>query len=81
MGSAGVRYAADGQVAWDQMWGSFCDLGMAGGPPHKATLLEPPRPEEIDADRGGYAAVVPRSVVASEWSPISRPSSRARPAG
>jgi len=58
MGSAGVRYGADGQVAWDQMWGSFCDLAMAGGPPHKGTLLEPARREEIDADRAGYAGVV-----------------------
>ena len=41
MGSAGLKYDADGQVAWDQMWGSFCDLAMAGGPPHKGTLLEP----------------------------------------
>jgi hypothetical protein len=40
------------------MWGSFCDLAMAGGPPHKGRLLEPARPEEIDADRAGYAAVV-----------------------
>ena len=58
MGSAGVRYGHDGQVAWDQMWGSFCDLAMAGGPPHKGKLLEPARPEEIDADGAGYAAVV-----------------------
>ena len=29
MGSAGVRYGADGKIAWDQMWGSFCDLAMA----------------------------------------------------
>jgi sirohydrochlorin cobaltochelatase len=26
-------------VAWDEMWGSFCDLAMAGGPPHRGTLL------------------------------------------
>ena len=41
MGSAGLKYGNDGMVAWDQMWGSFCDLAMAGGPPHKGTLLEP----------------------------------------
>lgn len=58
MGSAGVRYGEDGKVAWDQMWGSFCDLAMAGGPPHKGRLLEPGRPQEIEADRAGYAAVV-----------------------
>ena len=58
MGSAGVRYGADGKVAWDRMWGSFCDLAMAGGPPHKGKLLEPAPPGEIAADRAGYAAVV-----------------------
>ena len=41
MGSAGLKYSSDGQVAWDLIWGSFCDLAMAGGPPHKGSLLEP----------------------------------------
>ena len=41
MGSAGLRYDATGQVAWNEIWGSFCDLAMAGGPPHKGTLLLP----------------------------------------
>jgi hypothetical protein len=58
MGTAGVRYGADGRIAWDQMWGSFCDLALAGGPPHKGTLLEPAPAGEIRADRDAYAAVV-----------------------
>ena len=58
MGTAGVRYGPDGKVAWDQMWGSFCDLALAGGPPHKGTLLEPAWPGEIQADPAAYAAVV-----------------------
>src|SRR3954468_8293994 len=41
MGSAGLKYDADGRVAWDQIWGSFCDLAMAGGPPHRGALLQP----------------------------------------
>jgi sirohydrochlorin cobaltochelatase len=41
MGSAGLKYGADGQVAWSEMWATFCDLAMAGGPPHKGALLEP----------------------------------------
>jgi len=41
MGSAGLKYDVAGRVAWDEIWGSFCDLAMAGGPPHKGTLLEP----------------------------------------
>ena len=58
MGSAGVRYGADGRIAWDQMWGSFCDLALAGGPPHKGTLLEPAPAGEIESDPAAYAAVV-----------------------
>ena len=57
MGSAGLKYDADGQVAWDQMWGSFCDLAMAGGPPHKGTLLEPGSEAEIDAQFDRYDEV------------------------
>jgi hypothetical protein len=58
MGSAGLKYAADGAVAWDQIWGSFCDLAMAGGPPHKGMLLEAGREADINADFGRYDAVV-----------------------
>ncbi len=58
MGTAGVRYGADGKIAWDQMWGSFCDLALAGGPPHKGTLLEPAPVEQIQADPEAHAAVV-----------------------
>ena len=57
MGSAGLKYHDDGRVAWDRIWGSFCDLAMAGGPPHKGTLLEPGRREEIDAHRDRYEEV------------------------
>ena len=41
MRSAGLKFAPDGSVAWDDIWGSFCDLAMAGGPPHKGRLLGP----------------------------------------
>jgi hypothetical protein len=58
MGSAGLQWDADGNVAWDRIWGSFCDLAMAGGPPHKGTLLEPGSDDEIDAHFGRYDAVV-----------------------
>jgi hypothetical protein len=54
MRSAGLKYAPDGRVAWDQMWGSFCDLAMAGGPPHKGQLLGPGREADIDADFDRY---------------------------
>jgi sirohydrochlorin cobaltochelatase len=58
MGSAGLKYGFDGKVAWDQIWGSFCDLAMAGGPPHKGTLLEPARRSAIDAQPDQYREVV-----------------------
>ncbi len=58
MGSAGLKFDAAGRVAWDQIWGSFCDLAMAGGPPHRGTLLEPASPAQIDADPRQYKTVV-----------------------
>jgi sirohydrochlorin cobaltochelatase len=58
MGSAGLKYGPDGKVAWDQIWGSFCDLAMAGGPPHKGKLLEPGSREAIDAAPSRYEEVV-----------------------
>lgn len=54
MRSAGLKYAPDGRVAWDEMWGSFCDLAMAGGPPHKGALLPPGDDAAIDADFDRY---------------------------
>lgn len=58
MGSAGLKYGADGKVAWDEIWGSFCDLAMAGGPPHRGKLLEPGSREEIDGQTDRYREVV-----------------------
>jgi hypothetical protein len=58
MRSAPIKYAADGRVAWDEMWGSFCDLAMAGGPPHKGTLLEPGEAAAIETQRDRYEDVV-----------------------
>jgi sirohydrochlorin cobaltochelatase len=58
MGSAGLRFDANGKVAWNEMWDTFCDLAMAGGPPHKGRLLEPASPAAIEAQPDRYAAVV-----------------------
>ena len=58
MGAAGLKYDADGRVAWDEIWGSFCDLAMAGGPPHKGALLQPATAVEIEAARERYQEVV-----------------------
>lgn len=58
MGSAGLKFAADGTVAWDTIWQTFCDLAMAGGPPHKGALLGPGIPSEIAANQAPYDAAV-----------------------
>jgi sirohydrochlorin cobaltochelatase len=58
MGSAGMKYGKDGRVAWDEIWRSFCDLAMAGGPPHRGTLLEPATKAEIDLQSERYVQVV-----------------------
>ena len=58
MGSAGLRFDPQGNVAWNEMWASFCDLAMAGGPPHKGTLLEPAASTAIDAEPEQYQIVV-----------------------
>jgi len=57
MGSAGLKFGADGRVAWNEIWGSFCDLAMAGGPPHKGTFLEPASRAEVNAQPIRYAQV------------------------
>lgn len=57
MRSAGLKYDAHGQVAWDEIWGSFCDLALAGGPPHKGALLEPGRADDIAANAARYREV------------------------
>ena len=58
MGTAPMRYTTDGRVAWDQMWTAFCDLALAGGPPHRDAMLEPAAPEEALAAPDDYARVV-----------------------
>jgi sirohydrochlorin cobaltochelatase len=58
MGSALLKYGRDGKVAWNEIWETFCDLAMAGGPPHKGVLLQPSSPAEIEAQSGRYQDVV-----------------------
>ena len=58
MGSAGLKYGTDGRVAWNEMWASFCDLAMAGGPPHRGTLLQPPNLAAIQVDPDAQLRVV-----------------------
>jgi sirohydrochlorin cobaltochelatase len=58
MGSAGLKFDDTGQVAWDDIWKTFCDLAMAGGPPHKGRLLEPATASEIQGAPDRYDEVV-----------------------
>jgi len=58
MGSAALKYGQDGKVAWDDVWDSFCDLAMAGGPPHKGRLLTAATRQQIEAEPERYQWVV-----------------------
>jgi sirohydrochlorin cobaltochelatase len=64
MPAAPLVYDETGGVAWDKLWGAddpaspFCELALAGGPPHRGTLLEPVTPEEAKADWSGYCRVL-----------------------
>ncbi len=58
MGSASLKFGDDGKVAWDDIWGAFCDLAMAGGPPHKGKLLLPATGAEIQQAPERYREVV-----------------------
>lgn len=58
MGAAPLEFDGDGGVAWDRMWQGFCELALAGGPPHRGALLEPAAREAVAADPARYAAVV-----------------------
>lgn len=58
MGSAELIYEPDGRIAWGRIWTTFCDLALAGGPPHRGKLLEPVAEVEVEADRRRHDEVV-----------------------
>lgn len=58
MEAADLAFDSDGQVAWNVIWTDFCDLALAGGPPHRGTLLEPVVPEAVAASPAEYARVL-----------------------
>lgn len=58
MGAAAVKYDPQGEVAWDEMWTGFCELALAGGAPHRGTLLEPVHEAAIAANPERYAWVL-----------------------
>ncbi|MEO1286134.1 MAG: cation diffusion facilitator family transporter [Chloroflexota bacterium] len=58
MGAAGLVYDKEGNAAWNEIWTDFCDLALAGGPPHRGTLLEPGDPKLIEANPEAYEKVL-----------------------
>jgi len=58
MGAASVDTDQFGEVAWDEIWTSFCDLAMAGGPPHRGRLLEAITAEQAKLNLPAYDEVV-----------------------
>ena len=58
MGTAALKYDEQGLVAWNEIWTSFCHLALAGGPPHRGTLLRPIAAAEIVGQPDAYKAVV-----------------------
>src|SRR4051794_19870650 len=56
MASAPMLYRADGAVDWGNMWDSFCVLAQDGGPPHRATMLNPG--DAVDPQSVAYREVV-----------------------
>ena len=58
MGATPLKFGPDGKVAWDGMWQSFCDLALAGGPPHRGTLLEAVPAADALAEQEKYQAIV-----------------------
>ncbi len=58
MGSAKLSSDEFGQVAWGEIWTSFCDLAIAGGPPHRGRLLEAVDRTQVEMDLDRYHLVV-----------------------
>lgn len=58
MGAAALKYDAAGQADWNAIWTDFCDLALAGGPPHRGTLLEPINPAHALANPEAYEMVL-----------------------
>ena len=58
MGAAALQYDDKGDVAWDEMWTGYCELALAGGSPHRGTLLEPVHEQAIAANPERYEWVL-----------------------
>ncbi|HZQ35899.1 MAG TPA: hypothetical protein VFD32_08205 [Dehalococcoidia bacterium] len=65
MGSARFVYREDGRPDWAEMWTSFCELALYGGPPHRGedtTLHAPQQPGLTPQDGFDAIAEIRRGV-------------------
>jgi cation diffusion facilitator family transporter len=58
MGAAALKYDEAGKAAWNEIWTGYCELALAGGPPHRGNLLEPVDPAVVAANPEGQARVL-----------------------
>ncbi|MGC4107940.1 MAG: hypothetical protein QM753_16575 [Thermomicrobiales bacterium] len=76
-GAADLVHDDDGRVAWDRIWADFCDLALAGGPPHRETMLDVPSPESVAADPEGSAVAMAETIRAltlvTHWEAVPSP--------
>ena len=79
MGAAGLKFDANGEVAWNEIWTDFCDLALAGGPPHRGELLEPINPAIIEGNESAYGDVLDELERGIEMVAGSRPLDRSTP--
>jgi len=56
MPSAPLKYRSNGEVAWGEMWDSYCILALDGGPPHRGQMLQ--APANPDSQSQGYRYAV-----------------------
>jgi hypothetical protein len=59
MSSAPFVYRDDGLPDWGAMWGSFCELALFGGPPHRGddSAIRVGAAPDTNAEQGGFDAV------------------------
>lgn len=52
-------------VAWDEVWGEYCDLALPGGLPHRGSLLKAPSAETVHAQPGRRLRCITSSIAES----------------
>jgi sirohydrochlorin cobaltochelatase len=52
MAAAPIKYGPDGEVAWGDMWDTFCELAREGGPSHRGEMLR--AAPHVDPQAPGY---------------------------